>query len=345
MVALWLLPLRRSLWVDEAGTYWTIKDGLQETVHRALRYQGQSPLYYFLTWLTLAAGERSEWTLRLPSILAAGGAAFLLYRLEVLLFDRQTGLMAVIAFVGLRRVVFAATNARPYALGLLLVRRRSWEEAFAARSAELALGVTWSVTATMVLIMVSWLTPAKLFGPPHYVLATAPGTALMIAWAIRTMRSARARMVIITGVAAWLAMSPQFSETSGGWRAAAAAARSARGDSETPVLVHSGLIESRQIEWLDDKEKSSNLLSPVAFYPIGGAAVPLPWSVEGDAATYLEGIAKTRLEQHGQFVLVAATATKFRTWFDRRMQAVGFTARDVGTFERLSVVVFDRRSD
>jgi mannosyltransferase len=121
MVALWLLPLRRSLWVDEAGTYWTIKDGLQETLHRALRYQGQSPLYYVLTWLTLAAGGRSEWTLRLPSILAAGGAAFLLYRLGVLLFDRQTGLMAVIALVGLRGVVFAATNARPYALGLLLL--------------------------------------------------------------------------------------------------------------------------------------------------------------------------------------------------------------------------------
>jgi hypothetical protein len=197
----------------------------------------------------------------------------------------------------------------------------------------------------MVLFVVSCLTPAQLFVPRYYAVATAPGTALLIAWAIRTMRSARTRMVIITGAAVWLGLSTPYPETSSGWRAAAAAVRSVRGDSETPVLVYSELIESRQIEWLEDKEKSSYLLAPVAFYPIGGAAIPLPWSVEGDAATYLEGIAKTRLEQHGRFVLVAATATKFRTWFDRRMQAVGFTARDVGTFERLSVVVFDRRPD
>ncbi len=457
--ALWLLPLRRSLWLDETGTYWVIKDSLREAVHRAFRYQGQSPLYYVLAWLDLAAGGRSELALRLPSVLAAGGAAFLLYRLGRLLVDQQTGLMAVIAFIGLQYVIYAATDARPYAfglllvvgavvalvrwfrhgrltdafvyvilsaltvyahflfglmivvhavyafwprcppapvsrrafcaavgatgllvlptapqllslthraaslsfvgepsalellrrlgpiivlLGVLLVRRRSRQEVSAAGSAELALVVSWAVTATILLFVVSWLTPAKLFFGRYFVV-TAAGKALLIAWVIRTMRSTRTRMALITAVAVSLAILAQSTELSDDWRGATAAVRSARGASETPVLVRSGLIESKQPGWLADEEESSYLLAPLAYYPVDGTVIPLPWGVAGDATQYLETIVRTRLEQHERFVLVTQTGTDFRRWFDRRMRAGGFAARGVGTFGHLLVVVFERR--
>lgn len=458
IVVLWIPPLRSGLVLDEAGTYWTIKDGIQEAIRRAERYQGQSPLYYAVAWLALTVGGPSEVMLRVPSILAACGATFLLYRVGALLVDGQTGLMAAGVFVGLEVVISAATTARPYALallfvvgavlalvrwlrygrradavayvlfaaltiwthylfgvmflvhaiyvfwpghrdgpvsrwafcaalgvtgllllplapqflsltrradrlsflaeptpaelvrrlapivivlGVLLSRYRSRAESAPARSADLALVVTWSFLATVLLFAVSWLTPAKLF-LGRYFLATAPGKALIVAWAIQTVRSERVRLAVITGFAALLVIFARLTGANDEWRLASATVRSLRPGPNTPVLVRGGFIEARQIDWLEDTERSSFLLAPLAYYPIDGTVVPLPWQVDASSREYLERLG-TRLERHERFILVAATTTPFRRWFARRMSTSGFRAWDAGAFDELSVVVFDRR--
>ena len=117
---LWLPPLPSSLWHDEAGTYWTAKGGVSETVDRALRYQGQSPLYYLLVWVTLKLGGAREIVLRLPSVLSMAVATVMVFRLGRDLIDEETGILATILFVSSTDVRFFSGDARPYALALAI---------------------------------------------------------------------------------------------------------------------------------------------------------------------------------------------------------------------------------
>lgn len=115
---LWLRPIASSLWMDELGTWWVIKDSLADAIDRAVRYQGQSPVFYVIEWLVARIGH-AEWVLRLPSLAAATLAGFLMYRLARRLLDAELGRLALLAFVAWPGIAFEASNARPYALALL----------------------------------------------------------------------------------------------------------------------------------------------------------------------------------------------------------------------------------
>jgi 4-amino-4-deoxy-L-arabinose transferase-like glycosyltransferase len=121
VLVLWVLPIRSSFWLDETGTFWIVKDGLANLLARSAYWSGQSPLYYLTAWTALVAGGSAEWVLRLPSLAALLVAAWLLYRLADRLFDAATARLAVLFFVCFEPVAFAASDARPYALGLALV--------------------------------------------------------------------------------------------------------------------------------------------------------------------------------------------------------------------------------
>jgi 4-amino-4-deoxy-L-arabinose transferase-like glycosyltransferase len=83
-------------------------------------------LYYLTAWLALAAGGRHEWVLRLPSLIALIIAAWLLYRLAERLTDAASARLAVLSFACSGAVAFAASDARPYALGLCLLIASAW---------------------------------------------------------------------------------------------------------------------------------------------------------------------------------------------------------------------------
>jgi hypothetical protein len=115
---LWILPLASSLSLDELGTAWLTNASFGEILPRA-RLFPQSLLYGAIVWLARLVGGSSEVVLRLPSLLAAGLAAYWIYRLGRELFDREAGLLAAGIFVAIPEVCFAASDARPYALGVL----------------------------------------------------------------------------------------------------------------------------------------------------------------------------------------------------------------------------------
>src|ERR1041384_8182196 len=81
IATLWLLPMRGSLWMDELGTYFVNKDGLHQTIERAWHIQGQTPLWYAIEWAVRSVGGKSEFVLRLPSLVAMSIALYLFYRL------------------------------------------------------------------------------------------------------------------------------------------------------------------------------------------------------------------------------------------------------------------------
>ena len=121
VIVLWVLPIRSSFWLDETGTFWVVKDGLANLLARSAYWSGQSPLYYLTAWAAFVARGSAEWVLRLPSLAALLVAAWLFYRLADRLFDAATARLAALFFVCFEPVAFAASDARPYALGLAMV--------------------------------------------------------------------------------------------------------------------------------------------------------------------------------------------------------------------------------
>jgi mannosyltransferase len=117
--SLWLVPLSSSLWEDEFGTWWVVKDGLGDAVHRAVTFQGQSPLYYLIVWAARVVGGNSEVILRLPSLIAAALSAVVLYRLARHLFSREAARFTVLVFAASQVAAFEASEARPYAIATL----------------------------------------------------------------------------------------------------------------------------------------------------------------------------------------------------------------------------------
>ncbi len=118
---LWLPGLGRGLWLDETGTFWVVSGGLEDTVDRSLTYQGQSPFYFVIAWVARIVGQGNEIVLRLPSVMFMAVAAFLMYRLVAALTNRTGALLAAAVFVTSWKIVMEANDARPYALGIVMV--------------------------------------------------------------------------------------------------------------------------------------------------------------------------------------------------------------------------------
>ena len=121
VIRLWLSPLGSSFWIDETGTFWTVKDGLREMLTRVHVFPSITPAYGFIAWAAYALGGAREYALRLPSVIGISLASLFVYRLAKRLLDDASAFPAVAAFVCAESVAFAASDARPYALLLMAV--------------------------------------------------------------------------------------------------------------------------------------------------------------------------------------------------------------------------------
>ena len=116
---MWCRLASRSLWLDEAVIFWSIKDGFAETIHRVVNYQNQSPMYNLVVWAVKHIFGSGEMALRLISFAATLGSCFIVYSIGRRVFERESALLAVFFFMTLDDVVSAATNVRPYSFGIL----------------------------------------------------------------------------------------------------------------------------------------------------------------------------------------------------------------------------------
>jgi hypothetical protein len=113
----WAPRLTDALFVDEAGTFWLIQDGLVEGVQRALSKTGQSWFYTAILALWTSVFGMSEIALRLPSIAAALATCALVIRIGRDRGIASPGIAGILVALA-PLMTFAATVARPYALGL-----------------------------------------------------------------------------------------------------------------------------------------------------------------------------------------------------------------------------------
>lgn len=116
----WILPLWSPLWLDETASWFRVRTGLMSILHRPDVFL-MSTVYAAMLWAFQAVLGRSEWVLRLPSLLAMCAATYLLYRLSRRLVDREFALSAAAVYMLLHSVAFAACDARPYAFTMLAV--------------------------------------------------------------------------------------------------------------------------------------------------------------------------------------------------------------------------------
>lgn len=111
--------LSRGLELDEFGTYWVVEASMTDVWSRALRYQGQSPLYYQVVWFFVQLLGTSEVALRLPSVLASLVSIGLTGLVARRLISTQLVLPSVLLFtVGAAFSRELGGYARPYALAV-----------------------------------------------------------------------------------------------------------------------------------------------------------------------------------------------------------------------------------
>ncbi|MGC8548226.1 MAG: glycosyltransferase family 39 protein [Acidobacteriaceae bacterium] len=116
-ISLWLFAISSPLWLDETGSYWVIAKGLRQIAAR----QGSlaDPLYSYILWFVTRVTGTSEIGMRVPSVLAMLGAAYVLYRCARHLFDREMALVATLLFCLNPIVISESIDARPYAFEIL----------------------------------------------------------------------------------------------------------------------------------------------------------------------------------------------------------------------------------
>ncbi len=117
-LSIWLLALRAPLWLDETLSYWQVSGGFAKVWTRS-QLMPSSIGYLYTLWFAKSILGTSEVALKIPSLLAMLGAVYFLFRSARELFGQETAYLAAIFFALEYNVVFAATDARPYAFALL----------------------------------------------------------------------------------------------------------------------------------------------------------------------------------------------------------------------------------
>ena len=117
-LSMWFLAIRAPLWLDETLAYWQVSGGFAKVWSRSA-LMPSSIGYLYTLWFAKTILGSSEIALKIPSTLAMAGAVYFLFRAARELYDQETAFIACIFFALTYNVVFAATDARPYAFALL----------------------------------------------------------------------------------------------------------------------------------------------------------------------------------------------------------------------------------
>lgn len=115
-----LVRLPSHFWLDETMSYWAVGGGFHGMLARVPMWPQSIP-YSTLVLALRSGGAHSEWIFRLPSFLAVTAAAWLLFRMARRLFGPEAAWITTAIFVLIPSVRFAACDARPYGIALLMV--------------------------------------------------------------------------------------------------------------------------------------------------------------------------------------------------------------------------------
>jgi len=117
-LSIWTLALRAPLWLDETLAYWQVSGGFGKVWSRSALMPSSIGYLYTLCAAKSVLGS-SEIALKIPSLFALLGAVYFLFRGAREFLGTEMAFLAAVFFALHYNVVFAATDARPYAFALL----------------------------------------------------------------------------------------------------------------------------------------------------------------------------------------------------------------------------------
>jgi len=245
-------------------------------------------------------------------------------------------------------VALAPPNLIAGILGGLLVGRLLFSQVeFGAPAVPRSLWVllvAWSAAPVVVLFGISLLSDAKLFYP-RYMICAAPGTALLAALVLKCIRPAGVRIAIAASVLAAALLSygsvrhPNIRhQAAEDWKEAAQTV-ALYADAATPVLVQSGFPESKSMNWLAGA-RQDQMFAPLSVYPLAGAVIPLPMTIDSVWRGYLKSVIAQKLAGRKRFLLVTYEDGD-RSWLDGRLDG-SFSSRPVGSAETPLVYLYER---
>ena len=130
------LPLAWTLniWLDEAWTLRTTANGLTATLYDAVWQERQAPVYFLILWLWRGANDSLFWA-RAFSILSASASIFVFDKLTTRFLPENKVKIFGLFFAAHPFLIYAALEARVYALVVLLstLLLLVWHDAYAVR--------------------------------------------------------------------------------------------------------------------------------------------------------------------------------------------------------------------
>lgn len=283
-----------------------------------------------------------------PTLAVCGGLAVLLApTLPQLaaLFDRRASLSVVLShnLDGLLALwAPAALIAGAGASLLIAARLRPTVRPVTSAPSSLLLAAAWLIVPSGVLFVLTEFTSTDLFFP-RYLLISLPGLALLIGRAIAALEAERVRVFVLAGMlVATASVGMSVTHADEGWREASALLnrRALPGDK---VLLHAYLIESAQLDWLSDPERSSYLNAPLAPYPIRARAYAVPYRFDDLSIATLDALVQQDLVSLDRFFFVTrASHVPWEPWLRGRLASEGFTSTQMARFGHVVVHEFHR---
>jgi hypothetical protein len=127
LIAAYLPRLTRSLWVDEAGTFWMARGGPIAAAQKTWHWPGQSILYSIITsFFCFESGPFRDAALRIPALIGTAAACYFLYRFAEDAIGKGSGRAAAVLFLFLPVTIDFATQARPYSAAMAAAAASCW---------------------------------------------------------------------------------------------------------------------------------------------------------------------------------------------------------------------------
>ncbi len=265
---------------------------------------------------------------------------------DALLLMRQAKDHVIIGEPGLRQFAFeskiglvAACALGAAALHWILKWRGA---ARPSSSSTLLIGVWW-LCQPVALFAFSWLTGNSVF-VSRYLAIALPGLALTVAYVIARFVPQpwlpRAALLFGVGVLVFAGNwrhTPVHSPSD--WRGAASQVN-ATATSDTPVLCPSPFIEAKWPVWNPDYPLPGFLYSHLAFYPVRGRVIKLPFTDSPEAQAYVRKVMHDDLLARGEFIIYGSRGG-VRYWqhtLAEQPELSHWTAQHLGNFGDVDAV-------
>lgn len=241
-----------------------------------------------------------------------------------------------------------APSAVIAAVGIGVLASRGWRRgAFDLDDPTLRLVVAWALLPPSVVYALSVVGDPVFV--PRYLIFVVPATALVGACLLTGLSVNSGRLLAVTAlvVLSVVALGDTPATTDQEWREAVRWAEQVSG-TETVFVLSSGLVETRDVDRLDDPDWVDYLGGPVTHYARSAQPLELlPVGGAGDGSDHVEDVIAELSASRRRFVLLAntdhPTSAGYTAHFERVLTDGDWIAIPGPELDRVEVIAFDPR--